>query len=177
MAQSAQDIIKNEKDPALVAYLKSLGIDPDYEPPKDDPRRVVISEFSVLFKDHEPTVLKLNSKEDIERAKTTPIVIKEGCEFRMQVKFRVQHTPVLGLKLINTVSKLGKQIASDEEILGSYPPKNEFQALDIPKNDWNEAPTGMLARGDYKSNVKFCDDDKVTHLQFDYLIRIAKDWN
>ncbi|BFU20926.1 Rho GDP exchange inhibitor, putative [Entamoeba histolytica HM-1:IMSS-B] len=174
---SAADIVKNEKDPSLVAYLKSLGIDPDYVPPKDDPRRVVISEFAVLFKEHDPVILKLNTEEDMEKAKKTPIIIKEGAEFKMRVTFRVQHQPVLGLRILNTVSKLGKQVASDEEMLGSYPPKNEFNALELPKNDWNEAPTGMLARGEYKSNVKFYDDDKVTHLQFDYLIKIAKDWD
>ena len=173
---SAQDMMKNEKDPSLVAYLKSLGIDPDYVGPKDDPRRVVISEFSVLFKDHPATTLKFATDADIKKAKETPIIVKEGCEFKMKVTFRVQHQQVLGLKLINTVSKLGKQIASDTEILGSYPPSNEFKALEIPKNDWNEAPTGMLARGEYKSNIKFCDDDKNVHLQFDYLIKIAKDW-
>lgn len=41
---------KEKNDPAMVAYLKSLGIDPDYVPPKDDPRRVVISEFAIIFK-------------------------------------------------------------------------------------------------------------------------------
>ena len=173
---SAADIVKNEKDPSLVAYLKSLGIDPDYVPPKDDPRRVVISEFAVLFKERDPVVLKLTTDEDIQKAKKTPIHIKEGAEFKMRVTFRVQHMPVLGLRILNTVSKLGKQVASDEEMLGSYPPQNEFNSLELPKNDWNEAPTGMLARGEYKSNVKFYDDDKVTHLQFDYLIKIVKEW-
>ncbi|ELP83527.1 Rho GDP-dissociation inhibitor, putative [Entamoeba invadens IP1] len=172
---SVQDIVKGEKDPSLVAYLKSLGIDQDYVPPKDDPRRVVISEFAVLFKDRDPVVLKLKTEEDMKKAKTTPINIKEGEEFKMRVTFRVQHQPVLGFRILNTVSKLGKQVAADEEMLGSYPPKNDFQALELPKNDWNEAPSGLLARGEYKSNVKFFDDDKVTHLQFDYLIKIVKE--
>ncbi|ELP89059.1 Rho GDP-dissociation inhibitor, putative [Entamoeba invadens IP1] len=172
---SATDIAKNEKDPSLVAYLKSLGMDPDYVPPKDDPRRVVISEFAVLFKTRDPVILKLSTEADIAKAKSTPIPIKENEEFKMRVSFRVQHEPVLGLRIINTVSKLGKQVASDEEMLGSYPPKNEFQALELPKNDWNEAPSGMLARGEYKSNVKFTDDDKQMYLQFDYLIKIVKE--
>ncbi|GAB1225979.1 hypothetical protein ENUP19_0271G0015 [Entamoeba nuttalli] len=113
---SAADIVKNEKDPSLVAYLKSLGIDPDYVPPKDDPRRVVISEFAVLFKEHDP---------DMEKAKKTQLLLKKELNSKC-VYIPCPTSPVLGLRILNTVSKLGKQVASDEEMLGSYPPKNEF---------------------------------------------------
>lgn len=41
-------------------------------------------------------------------------------------------------------------------MLGTYPPKNEFQMLEIPRLDWTEAPTGMMLRGDYKAKVKVC---------------------
>lgn len=146
---------KEKGDPAMIAYLKQLGIDPDYVPPKDDPRRVVISEFSIIFKDgHEPIVLKFNNEEDVKNAKKTPLVIKEGAEFKIKLMFRVQHNVVLGLKVLNTVSKMGKTLAKDEEMLGTYPPKNDFQSLEIPRLDWNEAPSGMIARGEYKSKMK-----------------------
>ena len=169
---------KEANDPSMIAYLKSLGIDPNYVPPKDDPRRVVVSSLSVKFKDHEtPVVLKFDTDEDLKQAKKTPMVIKEGCEYRMTITFRVQHTVVLGLKIQNQISKLGKTIVKDEEILGSYPPKNEFQSLDIPKNEWNVAPTGTLSRGEYKAKMKFLDDDGNCHLEFDYIIKIAKDYS
>ena len=35
----------------------------------------------------------------------------------------------------------------------------------------------LKEESEYKSNVKFYDDDKVTHLQFDYLIKIVKEWD
>jgi hypothetical protein len=38
-------------------------------------------------------------------------------------------------------------------MLGTYPPKNEFQAVDIPRQGWHEAPSGALARGEYKAKV------------------------
>ena len=121
-------------------------------------------------------MLNFETQKDIENAKKHPLVVKEGTEFKVRVTFRVQHNVVLGLRICNTVSKLGKTVAKDEEMLGTYPPKNEFQSLDSPRNDWNEAPTGMLMRGEYKSKMVFMDDDKKTHLEFEYVLKIAKDW-
>eukprot|EP01105_Mastigella_eilhardi_P026668 TRINITY_DN780_c0_g1_i1.p1 TRINITY_DN780_c0_g1~~TRINITY_DN780_c0_g1_i1.p1 ORF type:complete len:208 (-),score=88.55 TRINITY_DN780_c0_g1_i1:111-674(-) len=169
---------KEKNDPAMIKYLQSLGIDPSYVAPKDDPRRCVINEFSIVFKEgHDPITLKLNSEEDIKSAAKTPLVIKEGTEFKIRIMFRVQHNVVLGLKIVNHVKRMGKTVADDEEMLGTYPPKNDFQQLEIPRNDWNEAPSGMLLRGEYKSSMQFIDDDKKCHLQFDYILKIAKDWN
>jgi Rho GDP-dissociation inhibitor len=34
----------------------------------------------------------------------------------------------------------------------------------------------MLARGHYKAASSFVDDDKKTHLKFDWSFDIAKDW-
>jgi len=172
----ASQFEKEKNDPAMIAYLKQLGIDPNYVPPKDDPRRVVINEFAVVFKDHPEHVLKFNKAEDLLEAKKKPIIVKEGAEFKIRISFRVQHNVVLGLKIINTVSKLGKTLTKDEEMLGTYPPKNEFQQLEIPRLEWTEAPSGMMLRGDYKAKIKFIDDDNRTHLEFEYVLKIAKEW-
>jgi Rho GDP-dissociation inhibitor len=156
-----------------------LGIDPDYVAPKDDPRRVVINELQIVFKDHpdKTITLKFATEDDIKNAKKHALVLKEASLYRFRVSFRVQHNVVLGLQIKNTVSKLGKELAKDVEMLGTYPPKNEFQFVDIPKNDWNEAPSGMLARGEYKAHMKFVDDDSHCHLDFEYAVKIAKDFS
>eukprot|EP00123_Amoebidium_parasiticum_P022493 comp8857_c0_seq1/m.4059 comp8857_c0_seq1/g.4059 ORF comp8857_c0_seq1/g.4059 comp8857_c0_seq1/m.4059 type:complete len:179 (-) comp8857_c0_seq1:284-820(-) len=167
---------KEKNDPAMIAYLKALGIDPDYVPPKDDPRRVVISKLEIVFKDHQPAVLTLDSEADIKKAKDTPLLIKEGAEYKIRVHFRVQHQVVAGLKIQSTVSKMGKKLQSETEMLGSYPPKTEFGSLDIGGGEYMEAPSGMLARGEYKAHMKFIDDDDQCHLDFEYTIKIAKDW-
>lgn len=39
-----------------------------------------------------------------------------------------------------------------------------------------EAPSGMLARGHYNAISSFVDDDKKSHLQFEWSFDIAKDW-
>ena len=55
--------------------------------------------------------------------------------------------------------------------------------LHLPRADFalptvatGEAPTGMMARGHYDAVSKFVDDDKVTHLQFEWAFDIKKDW-
>jgi len=168
---------KEKNDPSMIAYLKSLGIDPDYVPPKDDPRRVVIQEFAIIFKDYDkPAVLKFASEADLKAAKKTPLIIKEGCQYRMRVTFRVQHNVVLGFKIENRIFKSLVEVAKDVEMLGTYPPRNDFQTVDIPKNDWHDAPSGMLQRGTYKAKMRFLDDDGNSHLDFEYAVKIAKDF-
>jgi Rho GDP-dissociation inhibitor len=39
-----------------------------------------------------------------------------------------------------------------------------------------DAPSGMLARGHYNAVSTFVDDDKKTHLTFEWSFDIAKDW-
>jgi len=172
--------VNEEKDPALIQYMLSLGIDPNYVPPEGDPRRVVVAEFAIVFKDHPtPAVLVFDTEDDIQRAKEHPLVIKEGSLYKMRVTFRVQHTIVLGFKIINQIySKIGARLAKDTEMLGSYPPSNDFKAVLVPSNDdnWHEAPKGMLARGEYKAIMKFEDDDKICHFELEYRMKIAKEF-
>jgi len=169
--------VEEEKDPDLIKYMIQLGIDPNYVPPENDPRRVVVSEFAIIFEDHDiPASLSFDTEESILRAREHPLVIKEGCHYKMRVSFRVQHNVVLGLQIINQIYRLGAKLAKDTEMLGTYPPKNEFQDVEIPKNGWHEAPKGGMARGDYKAKMKFIDDDSNVHLEFEYAIKIAKNF-
>eukprot|EP00010_Vexillifera_abyssalis_P009437 CAMPEP_0201545664 /NCGR_PEP_ID=MMETSP0173_2-20130828/2109_1 /ASSEMBLY_ACC=CAM_ASM_000268 /TAXON_ID=218659 /ORGANISM="Vexillifera sp., Strain DIVA3 564/2" /LENGTH=189 /DNA_ID=CAMNT_0047954127 /DNA_START=242 /DNA_END=811 /DNA_ORIENTATION=- len=173
---------KEASDKSMIDYFVSLGLDPEYKPPSDDDRLVVVNQFEVVFKEgHDPIVLKFETDADIKAAKKTAITIKEGCSFKFRVTFRVQHEIVLGFKIHNSVKKMGKTIAKDTEMLGTYPPSNDFKAVEVPRNDWNEAPTGAMARGEYKSKMEFTDDDlekneKPAHLSFEYKIKIAKDF-
>jgi len=168
--------LKEEKDESLKKYLISLGMDPNYDPPKDDIRRVVISEFAIIFKDHD-NVQKWTfaTPEDLKKVKKNPLVIKEKAEYKFRVTFRVQHNVVLGLQMNNTVFSKIKEV-KDHVMFGSYPPSNEFKSFDFPTDGWHEAPSGLALRGEYKARMQFTDDDGADHLTFDYCIKIAKDW-
>lgn len=52
-------------------------------------------------------VYTLASKEDIEKMKNTPFTLKEGCNYKITVTFRVQHEIVSGLKYVNVVTRKG----------------------------------------------------------------------
>ena len=58
-------------------------------------------------------------------------------------------------------------------MVGSYPPKAEANTFLCPSD---EAPKGMIARGNYKIKSKFIDDDKNIHLQWEWAMEIKKDW-
>jgi hypothetical protein len=58
-------------------------------------------------------------------------------------------------------------------MVGSYAPKLEIQSFITPPE---EAPSGMLYRGDYSVSSLFTDDDKNVHLKWEWKFEISKDW-
>ena len=52
-------------------------------------------------------------------------------------------------------------------MLGSFGPKAESQTALTP---WEEAPSGMLARGHYTVKSKFVDDDSTSHLDWEWSV-------
>eukprot|EP00292_Cryptomonas_paramecium_P034424 CAMPEP_0113677516 /NCGR_PEP_ID=MMETSP0038_2-20120614/9321_1 /TAXON_ID=2898 /ORGANISM="Cryptomonas paramecium" /LENGTH=211 /DNA_ID=CAMNT_0000594823 /DNA_START=317 /DNA_END=949 /DNA_ORIENTATION=+ /assembly_acc=CAM_ASM_000170 len=143
-----------------------------------DPRRVVITELRVLFHDRPggDIVYALNTPEDIRALKSKPFVLKEKCLYRIQVSFRVQHEIVSGLKYVNKVFRAGIRVDKDEEMIGSYAPQDSSYTITIPRREWEEAPSGWLARGGYTAESSFVDDDGVTHLKYEYAFELKTDW-
>lgn len=177
-AKEAADVFEKEKnDPAMMAYLKSLGLDPNYVPPVGDERRVVVKSITFEFQDHENVVIdvpeyKASDKPYINLKKT--VQIKEGASFKTTVQFKVQHSIVQGLKIKSTIKKMGSKVADDEAMLGSFAPKNDWSTISV--GDWQDAPTGMLMRQTYTSNMKFIDDHKKIYMDLEYEVKISKDW-
>ena len=58
----------------------------------------------------------------------------------------------------------------------SETPQGSGYVLIVTTVQEEEAPSGMLARGHYTAISSFVDDDKKTHLQFEWSFDIAKDW-
>jgi len=106
--------------------------------------------------------------------KKTPFSLLEGSNWKICVVFRVQHNLVSGLKIENSVTKLGMQVDKDILVLGSYRPQKEPHSVTFPKIGWNEAPDGALARGEYAGHMNFFDDDKKYHLKLEYAFKIIK---
>merc|ERR1712137_210707 len=168
------------EDESLRKYKEALlGKMDDLVSPSDDPRKVVIQSMVILFEDRPAGNLefKLGSDEELAAFKKASIVFKEGCHYKIQVNFRVQHEIVSGLKYLNQVYRKGIRAVKEEEMLGSFGPQKDNHQVTFPKQGWDQAPKGTLARGTYTAKSKFTDDDKQVHMQYEYTFHIKKDWN
>jgi len=162
-------------DDSLNKWKESIGLrkTPDAGP-TDDTRRVVILQLALEVAGRPDVVLDLSTPDALENVKNSPFVIKEGVEYRMKVKFRIQHEVVSGLKYLQIVKRKGIRVDKTEEMIGSYGPNNDpYEKKFLVE----EAPSGMLARGHYEAKSKFIDDDGVTHIGWSWSFDIKKDWN
>jgi len=166
-------------DESLRKYKESLlgNLDPAISP-KDDPRRVVIKELKIIFEDRPggDITYTLETKEDLEKMKKTPFVLKEGCHYKTKVSFKIQHDIVSGLKYVNLVYRKGIRVAKEQTMIGSFGPQVAPHEVVFPRHGWEEAPSGMLSRGSYTAKSQFVDDDDQTHLEYEYAFDIKSDW-
>jgi len=146
--------------------------------PKDDPRRVVITEMTIVCPGRPggDITYTFDNKDQIAKLKDNPFVLKEGCQYKIRLRFRVQHELCTGLKHVNTAYRKGVRVGKDETMIGSYGPQVQPHEVIIPRKDFDEAPKGLLARGKYTANSKFVDDDGKTHLEYEYSFAIKKEW-
>jgi Rho GDP-dissociation inhibitor len=59
-------------------------------------------------------------------------------------------------------------------MVGSYGPSNESYTKKFPLE---EAPSGLIARGQYKVKSRFIDDDGNVYLEWEWQMKIDKNWN
>jgi Rho GDP-dissociation inhibitor len=165
-------------DPSLQAYKKSLGLTGEVYAPANDPRRVVILEMRVVCEDRPDGNIVYEFADDaaVKAMKDKPFILKEGCKYIIKITFRVQHEIVVGLKYVNQVYRKGVRVAKEEEMIGSFGPQKQPHQVTIPRTGWEEAPSGMLSRGAYTAKSAFVDDDKQTHLEYEYSFAIKKGW-
>jgi len=172
MAQDAEDESLRKYKESLLGKLDESVC------PKDDPRRVVIKEMKVIC-DGRPKgdiTFTLDTQASLDAMKHAPFTLKEGCQYKIKVSFKVQHEIVSGLKYVNQVYRKGIRVLREEEMLGSFPPQTKFHEVTFPRHGWDEAPSGMLSRGTYIAKSTFTDDDKQKHLEYEYSFHIKKDW-
>ncbi|XP_049849050.1 putative rho GDP-dissociation inhibitor 1 [Schistocerca gregaria] len=176
------DILNQDKDDAALENYKKQLLGVERYSPRDDPRRVVIVEMHVIFENRpsgDISFCELDQSDALNKLKNEKgLVFKEGCKYKLKFVFRVQHDIVTGLHYVNKVykAKSGIRVAKEMLMLGSYPPQEKTHEVVYPRNGWEKTPSGMLARGSYRSTIAFIDDDNVTHLKFEYNFSIRKDW-
>ncbi|KAI1381863.1 E set domain-containing protein [Hypoxylon crocopeplum] len=164
-------------DDSLQRYKQSLGLGggKDLSDP-NDPRVCIIQSLTMESPGRAPVTIDLSAPGSEHTLKDRPFKIKESCKFTMVATFKVQHEILSGLQYVQVVKRKGIKVSKDSEMLGSYAPNTDKQPLYSKRFQEEEAPSGMLARGHYNATSSFVDDDKKTHLQFEWSFDIAKDW-
>ncbi|XP_038047341.1 rho GDP-dissociation inhibitor 1-like [Patiria miniata] len=157
-------------DESLVKYKQTLlGSTADFL--DEGGQNVLLKAMVFAPVDHEETVLNLTG--DLSQLKHQPIVVKEGTEYRIKLKFRVQRQIVSGLRFVYAVSRKGIRVDNANSMVGSYGPKTEEQIFQTPVD---ELPAGMISRGVYIVKGKFLDDDKNIYLEWEWSYSVKKDW-
>ncbi|CAK1358483.1 Rho GDP-dissociation inhibitor [Cercospora beticola] len=166
----------DQNDESLRKYKESLGLgggerigDPN------DPRQVIIKSLGLEVEGRSDIIIDLTKPGALEDLKNHPFTIKEGAQFRMKARFTVHHEILSGLKYVQVVSR-GPLKQKMQEMIGSYSPNTTDKPEYEKKFETDTAPTGMLGRGKYNAVSKFVDDDKKTHLHFEWSFEVKKEW-
>lgn len=138
----------------------------------NDLRKVIVKKLALCVDGRDDMELDLTG--DLTQLKKQVFVIKEGVQYRVRIDFVVQREIVHGLKYVQKTYRLGVPVDKMTHMVGSYPPKKDIQSYTTP---FEEAPSGMMARGSYSVTSLFTDDDKNEHLKWDWSFEIKKDWN
>jgi len=95
----------DEEDESLRKYKEALlGKAKDLGDPKD-PRKVIITEMKIMIKDGKDIIYDLAQKGSEKDMIKKPFELKEKCQYKIEVSFKVQHELITGLKLENSVKK------------------------------------------------------------------------
>ncbi|KAK3319114.1 immunoglobulin E-set [Apodospora peruviana] len=167
------------EDESLQKYKESLGLGggKDLSDP-NDPRVCIIVSLSLESPGRPPVVVDLSTPGSEATLKDKPFKIKSGAKFTMIATFKVQHEILSGLHYVQIIKRHGLRIPGGKtsEMIGSFAPNTDKTPFYVKKFAEEEAPGNMMARGDYKVSSSFVDDDKKTHLTFDWAFKIASDW-
>ncbi|KAJ3123728.1 hypothetical protein HK100_011516 [Physocladia obscura] len=139
-----------------------------------DPRNVVLLSIAMESSGRPDVVIPLDSPAAIENLSSQVMTIKEGVEYRLKVKFRVNHDVVSGLRYLHVVKRSGLKVDKADEMLGSYGPSVDVYEKKFPLE---EAPSGLIARGHYNVKSRFIDDDQHIHLEWSWSFDIKKEWD
>ncbi|XP_077195345.1 rho GDP-dissociation inhibitor 2 [Paroedura picta] len=167
--QELQELDKD--DESLAKYKKSLLGD---TPVVADPTvpNVVVTRLTLVC-DSAPGPITMDLTGDLEALKKKTFVLKECAEYRIKIHFKVNKEIVSGLKYVQHTFRTGVKVDKATFMVGSYGPRLEEYEFMTPLE---EAPKGMVARGNYRNKSFFTDDDKHDHLTWEWNLAIKKEW-
>ncbi|KAM9346016.1 rho GDP-dissociation inhibitor 3 [Symphorus nematophorus] len=171
--KSLEEIQELDKDDeSLVKYkqtlLGALPVTTDPSVPN-----VQVTRMTLLC-DEAPGPMTMDLTGDLQALREKTLVLKEGVTFRLKVDFKVNREIVAGLRYHHVIHRKGINVNKASYMVGSYGPKAEELEFISPAD---EAPKGMMSRGQYGIRSRFIDDDKNVYLDWEWNLEVKKDWD
>jgi len=161
-ADANDDSLKKYKEQLLgSSIIEDIIVDPD------NPSIVILKKLSLIVDE------KVIQSVDFPAKNGFTISIKEGCVYKISFEFYVQREIVSGLKYLHKVSRLGIGVTKETHMLGSYGPSKQIHVCETSPE---ESPSGIISRGEYRVTSLITDDDKHRWMEWDWLLKISKDW-
>ncbi|SOV03980.1 probable rho GDP dissociation inhibitor [Ustilago sp. UG-2017a] len=164
------------EDESLARWKASLGIGASTGAVDPNAPKLSLHNLSLVSPTAPGGVVSINlqqSKEQLAQIKQNPINVKEGVEYSVKIRFSVGSDILSGLKYVQVVKRAGIKVDKMEEMIGSYSPRAEPYEKTFASS---EAPSGMMARGNYSVRSRVVDDDNNVFADWEWAFKIAKDW-
>ena len=168
-----------KEDESLSKQFAALGIEKlDQSAITGDDPFVQIISLHVLSPQHPDGGFEMKEvgrdKEGI--MEYAPYTVKEGCDVKFRVIFKVYNNTVLQLSFTGEIYYMTKALKVDEwdEPLGNFAPVDQEQTVEFAEATM---PKGMAKRmGTYYGSGQFVDAEDRIHMMFKYNISLGKEW-
>ncbi|KAM9856712.1 rho GDP-dissociation inhibitor 1-like [Aulostomus maculatus] len=170
--KTVQEIHELDKDDESLRKYKQALLGSGVAETDPSVSNVQVTSMSLIC-ESAPAPLVLDLQGDLEAFKKQAFILKEGVEYKIKISFKVNREIVSGLKYVQQTYRKGMKIDKSDYMVGSYGPRaTEYDFV----TTMEEAPKGVMARGNYVIKSKFTDDDKHDHLSWEWNLNIKKDW-
>ncbi|KAN0132485.1 Immunoglobulin E-set [Lactarius tabidus] len=161
-------------DDSLARWKANLGLDAAASGDTSGPKLTILCLELTSPTLPEGKTIKIDFTSDSQREhyKNNPIHVKEGAPYKATITYKVNHSIVTGARYIQVTKA---KIARDkvETMLGSYSADPKPRVTEVISDEF---PSGMIARGLYTVTSKVIDLDGTVWLDFDWKLKISKDW-
>ncbi|MFD4657842.1 hypothetical protein ACFWP2_19690 [Kitasatospora sp. NPDC058444] len=138
--------------------------------------RFTLLQATFEIEGRDSVVLDLSTEQARKSAADTPLVLKEGAQYRVKLAFRVANDIVSGVQYTAQTYRKGLRVQKDRHMLGSFGPQTQPHEVSVPRHDWEEVPSGVIARGAYTAKGGFVDDDGNELGSWDWAFEVKSDW-
>lgn len=169
--KSLQEIQELDKDDESLVKYKQTLLGPEAMLADVSGPNVEVTRLTLLC-DDAPEPISMDLTGDLSALKETSFSLQEGVKYRLKIHFKVKREIVSGLKYRHVTYRKGVRMTKVVCMVGSYGPRAEEQEFLCPAD---EAPKGLMSRGQYQVKSCFIDDDKNVYLSWEWNLNVSKD--